>query len=330
MTAALRSLTSDIAGARLQRRWAGAVRDILPMLGLLALVAWFASASPFFLDKVNITNLLTDASTLMVCAFGMTLIILIGEIDLSVAAMISLLSIVLARLLAAGLSWPLAVLLVLAVGCLIGIVNGALTVFGDIPSFIVTLGMFSVSTGLAYTLTNGIALPIADISFLDVFYNRQWLGVPIPLVAVAVAFGAVRILMQRTAVGREMCAIGANREAARFSGVEVARVRLVTFAVMGLLVGVGAVFAAARLGSGAPNAFPTLTLDVIAAVVIGGAALTGGRAHLSRTLLGVLLIAVLNNGLTLLNVNSYLQYIVKGVIILVAVLLDRSSSEVRG
>ena len=307
--------------------WLGRLRDALPFLGLLALVAWFSSASPYFLDSVNATNLMADASTLLVCAFGMTLVILIGEIDLSVAAMISLLAIVLARLLAAGLPWPAVVLLVLLAGTGLGLLNGALSVYGDIPSFIVTLGTFSIATGLAYTLTGSIALPVADQVFLDVFYTRTWLGVPVPLVLVAFSFVAVWLFLRRSAVGRELYAVGANREAARFSGVRVERVRLLVFGVMGLLVGAGAVFAAARLGSGAPNAFPTLTLDTIAAVIIGGAALTGGRASLPRTLLGVLLIAVLNNGLTLLNVDSSLQYIVKGVIILLAVLLDRSAAQ---
>ena len=315
------------AGTSSAARRLGRLRDALPVLGLLGLVAWFTSASPFFLDRVNATNLLTDASTLLVCAFGMTLVILIGEIDLSVAAVVSLLAVVLARLLAAGVPWPAVVLVVLLAGTAVGLLHGALTVYGDIPSFIVTLGTFSVATGLAYTLTGSIAVPVADQVFLDLFYTRTWAGVPVPLVLVALAFASAWVFLRRSAVGRELYAVGANREAARFSGVQVARVRLLVFAVMGLLVGAGAVFAAARLGSGAPNAFPTLTLDTIAAVIIGGAALTGGRASLARTLLGVLLIAVLNNGLTLLNVDSSLQYVIKGVIILLAVLLDRSAAQ---
>jgi ribose transport system permease protein len=303
----------------------GRLRDALPVLGLLGLVGWFTAASPYFFDSVNATNLLTDAATLLVCAFGMTLVILIGEIDLSVAAMVSLLSVVLARLLAAGLTWPSVLVVVLLAGAALGLLNGALTVYGDIPSFIVTLGTFSIATGLAYTLTGSIAVPVADQVFLDLFYTRTWAGVPVPLVLVALSFTGVWLLLRRTAVGRELYAVGANREVARFSGVRVERVRLLVFGVMGLLVGAGAVLAAARLGSGAPNAFPTLTLDTIAAVILGGAALTGGRARLSRTLLGVLIIAVLNNGLTLLNVDSSLQYVIKGTIILVAVLLDRSA-----
>jgi ribose/xylose/arabinose/galactoside ABC-type transport system permease subunit len=314
------------AGASPAARWAGRLRDALPVLGLLGLVAWFTSASPYFLDTVNATNLLTDAATLLVCAFGMTLVILVGEIDLSVAAMISVLCVVLARLLAAGLPWPLVLVLVLLAGAGIGLLNGALTVYGDIPSFIVTLGTASIATGLAYALTGSLAIPIADQVFLDLFYTRSWLGVPVPLMLVGLCFCGAGLFLRRSAVGRELYAVGANREAARFSGVRVERVRLLVFAVTGLLVGVGAVFAAARLGSGAPNAFPSLTLDVIAAVILGGAALTGGRASLSRTLLGVLLIAVLNNGLTLLSAESSLQYVVKGVIILLAVLLDRSAA----
>jgi ribose transport system permease protein len=321
-TVDVQAVAGPPAAARL-----GRLRDALPVLGLLGLVAWFSSVSPYFLDGVNATSLLIDASTLLVCAFGMTLVVLIGEIDLSVAAVVSLLAVLLARLLTAGLPWPAVVLLVLLAGVAIGLLNGVLTVYGDIPSFIVTLGTASVATGLAYTLTGSIAVPIVDLAFLDLLYTRTWAGLPVPLLLVALLFAVAWVLLRRTPVGRELYAVGANREAARCSGVRVEQVRLLVFGVMGVLVAAGAVLAAARLGSGAPNAFPTLTLDTIAAVVIGGAALTGGRASLPRTLLGVLLIAVLNNGLTLLNVDSSLQYVVKGAIILVAVLLDRSAAQ---
>lgn len=308
------------------RHASGLLHTALPVTGLVGLLAWFGSVSPYFLETSNLQNLVNDAATLLLCAFGMTVAILVGEIDLSVGAVVSLLAVLLGTALSHGLSWPVAALLVVLCGIAISVMNGLFTILGDIPSFIVTLGTFSAATGVAYIVTAGVAVPIADTAFLDLFYTTTWLGLPVPLYVVLLALASVWLLQRHTATGREMRATGANREAARLSGVHVHRVRLASFVVLGLLVGAAAVLAAARLGSGAPNAFPTLTLDVIAAVIIGGAALTGGRASVLRTLVGALLIAVLNNGLIMLNVNSYYQYVIKGAIILVAVLLDRANA----
>ena len=303
-----------------------ATSALLPLVGTAALLVLFSTLSPYFLDPTNLQNLVNDASTLLLCAFGMTLVILVGEIDLSVGAVCSLLTIVFASLLTIGLAWPVAALVVLMVGVGISAINGVISVIGRVPSFIVTLGTMSIATGASYLLTGSIALPITDEAFFSALYFGTFLGLPVPTYLVAGALIAVRIFQTRSALGREFVAVGMNSEAARLSGINSARTRIVAFLLMGLLVGGGAVLAAARLGSGAPNSFPTLTLDVIAAVVIGGASLSGGRAFVMRTLLGGLLIATLNNGLTLMNVNSDFQYIIKGVIILIAVLIDRSSA----
>ncbi len=299
------------------------VRSLLPVIALVLVFVGLSIISPFFLNLSNLQGLVNDSATLMLCAFGMTLVILVGEIDLSVGAVTSFLGVMLALALGAGLAWPLGAVIVLLAGILIGIVNGAITVYGDIPSFIVTLGMMSVVTGLSYVLIGGIAVPIADVAFLDLLYFVQILGLPVNFFIVLVCFVAAAFLRSRMVVGREMVAVGLNRDAANMSGIRVRRVRMFAFAAMGLLVGIGAVLAAARLGSGAPNSFPSLTLDVIAAVVIGGASLFGGRAWMWRTLVGALLIAVLNNGMNLLNIESSLQFTIKGALILVAVLIDQ-------
>jgi ribose/xylose/arabinose/galactoside ABC-type transport system permease subunit len=311
------------------RALATRARDLMPYLGLILVILFFAIASDFFLNPRNFQRLATDSATLMLVAFGMTLVILIGEIDLSVGAVVSLLSVVMAQVMAAGWAWPAAAAFGLALGTLTGGVNGAITVFGRIPSFIVTLGMLSVATGLAFIFTGAISVAIMDATFLDLFYSVRLLGIPIPLLIVAAGFAAVRTLMMRTRMGRELFALGANAEAARLSGVPVARRKLQVFLIMGLLVGAAAVLSAARLGSGAPDARPILTLDAIAAVIIGGASLYGGWASVTRTLVGALLIAVLNNGMVLLNVTTDAQYIVKGVIILIAVVLDRLATGAR-
>lgn len=301
----------------------------MPYLGLLLLVVFFSVASDYFFNLRNFQRLVTDSSTLIVVALGMTMVILVAEIDLSVGAVVSLLSVLLAQIMAAGFAWPVAVAATLLLSVGIGLINGAITVLGRIHSFIVTLGMFSVATGLAYIFTGAISVPIMNVVYLDLFYSDTFMGVPVPLMIVILAFAICLLLLYRTAFGRELFALGANPEAARLSGVPVRRDKILVFVIMGVLVGIGTVLSASRLGSGAPGSSPQLTLDAIAAVIIGGASLFGGRTSILRTLLGALVIGVLNNGMVLLNINVDSQYIVKGVIILIAVVLERIASGTR-
>ncbi len=311
------------------RRAAALLRDLLPYAALVLVVGYFAFASEFFLNTRNFERLVTDSATLMLVAFGMTMVILLGEIDLSVGAVVALLSVILAQLMAAGVGWPLAVLLVLLAGMGIGGLNGVITVLGDIPSFITTLGMMAIATGLAFVVTGSVSVAIMQDRFLDLFYDDRLLGLPVPLWIVLGAFGACGVYLNRTVAGHELFALGANQKAAALSGVPVKRRKITVFVIMGALVAIAACLSAARLGSGAPGSVPALTLDAIAAVIIGGANLFGGRAFVSRTLMGAALIAVLNNGMVLLNVNIDAQYIIKGLIILLAVVLERLAAGAR-
>ncbi|MEM8823092.1 MAG: ABC transporter permease [Pseudomonadota bacterium] len=314
---------SNAAAIETGRRIASILRDALPYAGLIAVVIFFSLSSEFFLNFRNFERLVTDSATLMLVAFGMTLVILLGEIDLSVGAVVSLLAVILAQMMAAGWAWPLAVLAILLLGITIGGLNGVITVIGDIPSFIVTLGVMAVATGLSFVFTGSISVAIMDEPFLVLFYDAKLLGLPVPLWIVVITFAATVLFMTRTVPGRELYAVGANPAAARLSGVPVGRRKITVFAIMGLLIAMAAVLSAARLGSGAPASVPALTLDAIAAVIIGGASLFGGRASLVRTLMGAALIAILSNGMVLMNINIDAQYIVKGVIILIAVVLER-------
>lgn len=311
------------------RNLAGFLRDALPYAGLIAVIVFFSLSSEYFLNLRNFERLVTDSATLMLVAFGMTLVILLGEIDLSVGAVVSLLAVILAQVMDAGAAWPVAVLAALSIGLGIGLVNGVVTVLGDIPSFIVTLGMMAVATGLGYVFTGSISVAIMSEPFLVLFYDARFLGLPVPLWIVGLAFAMAIVFQTRTVPGRELYAIGANPAAARLSGVPVRRRKITVFAIMGVLVAMAAVLSAARLGSGAPASVPALTLDSIAAVIIGGASLFGGRASLVRTLMGAALIAVLNNGMVLMNINIDAQNVVKGLIILVAVVLERLASGAR-
>ncbi|MEN0001867.1 MAG: ABC transporter permease [Pseudomonadota bacterium] len=299
------------------------IRDVLPYAGLILLIVYFSFASDFFLNTRNFERLATDSATLILVALGMTLVILLGEIDLSVGAVVALLSVIAAQAMAAGFPWYGAAVIAVIAGMTIGLANGVITVVGQIPSFIVTLGMMAIANGLGYVFTGSISVAIMDDTFLDLFYSVSLVGLPVPLWIVVIAFIACVIMLDRTVFGRELFAIGTNAQAAQLSGVAVRKRKISVFVIMGLLVGIGAVLSASRLGSGAPGSSPALTLDAIAAVIIGGASLFGGKASIVRTLLGALLIAVLNNGMVLLNINVDSQFIIKGLIILFAVVLER-------
>lgn len=299
------------------------LRDALPYVSLVLLVIFFSFASEYFLDLRNFQRLATDSATLLIAAMAMTLVILLGEIDLSVGAVTALLSVIAAQLMAAGWAWCAASLATLAIALGIGALNGVVTAYGRIHSFVVTLGVNAIATGLAYLFTGAISVAILDTFFLDFFYSVTFSLLPVPLWIVLTIFAALTLLLTRTSFGRELFAMGANPVAAALCGIRLERNKVMVFALAGLLVGIGALLSASRLGSGGPNSSPSLTLDAIAAVIIGGASLFGGRASIHRTLLGGLLIGVLNNGMVLMNVNADAQYIVKGLIILLAVVLER-------
>jgi len=222
--------------------------------------------------------------------------------------------------------WPYVVVVGLLFATGIGLVNGLVTVVGRIPSFIVTLGTFSIAQGVAIGITGNNAVPVFDEAFLAAFADGRVLGLPVPVLHVAAVALACHALLTLTAFGRELVAAGGNRRAAALSGVRVDRVRVLGFVLAGLCVGLAAALLVAQLGTGTPSGAPNLTLNVIAAVVLGGTSLFGGRGSVVGTLVGGLLIATLANGLTLLQVSSYLQQTITGAIIVVAVLLDRGRS----
>lgn len=292
-----------------------------PLGGLIALVVVMAVLSKDFLNGQNLLNVGVQASVTAILAFGVTFVIVSAGIDLSVGSVAALSATVVAWAATnEGLPVFVAVLLGLAVGAAAGLLSGALVAYGKLPAFIATLAMLSVGRGLALVISGGSPIPFpASVSRLGDTLGG-WLPVP---VLVMIVMGLVAALvLARTYTGRAMFAIGGNEEAARLSGIDVKRRKLVIYALSGLFAAVAGIVLAARLTSAQPQAAVGYELDAIAAVVIGGASLSGGSGKASGTLIGALILAVLRNGLNLLSVSAFWQQVATGLVIALAVLLD--------
>lgn len=293
-------------------------------IALALLVGVFALLSPFFFTASNLLNIGAQASVLMIAAFAMTFVIIAGQIDLSINSIASLVGVIVAVLIAQSYPIPLAILAGLATGMLAGFINGFIVVKGAIPSFIVTLGMYSALRGLTFVITQASTIPVRNESFIGLFSDATRIfGVPVSILYAAGMFVLLHFLLSSTVFGNYVYAVGGNEQATRLSGINVDRIKIWVFTLSGLVVAFAGILAMARLAAGTTENPRNLELDAIAAVVLGGTSFSGGRGSLVRTVLGVLLIATLNNGLTLLNTPYYTQLIVKGVIVVAAVLLDR-------
>ena len=294
-----------------------------PLVALLILVVALTIMSDTFLTVTNIFNIGQQVAVLAVCALGGTAVIILGGIDLSVGAVLGLSGAVVGYLyVQAGLPMAVAIAIGLVVGTLAGVVNGLMITYGRLPAFIATLAMMSVARGLSLVLLEGKPLSGFPDGFrnLSTFYVGGW--VPSSVLIAAALFGVGMVYFRWRPSGRALYALGANYEVARLSGLPVRRLTVSVYAFAGLLAGVGGVLTTARLGSAQPTAGMGLELDVIAAVVIGGASLVGGYGSLLGTIVGVAIIGVLRNGLNLLNVSSFWQSVVIVSVIAVAVLAE--------
>jgi ribose transport system permease protein len=293
-----------------------------PIVALLLIFIVVALTTPHFLAIDNFQNIALQAAVLSIVAIGSTVVILTGGIDLSPGAMIGLLTMVLASLLKLqGWSLLIAIPAVLLCGALLGAVNGFFVAYVRIPSFIVTLAALSAFTGLALTVGGGTPLVSLSPELQEIFYG-QLFGIPLPLIYVVGLYAVAIITLNHTTLGREMYAVGGNEVAARLSGIRVKRIRLLAFLIAGACAAIGAVLLAARLNSGSPNYGTGIELQAIAAAVVGGTSLSGGRGHVFNTLIGVLIITVVQNALNLNAVSPAVQSIAIGLIILLAVGLD--------
>lgn len=299
------------------------IRDAGVFVAIILLGALFSFSSPHFLSVSNFLNIGKQVTVLAIAAFAMTFVIISGEIDLSIGPVTSLVGIFAAMTMAAGGSAVSALLVALATGIIFGAFTGSFVVFGRVPSFIASLGAFSIARGVAYALTDGRAVAILDIRYLYTFAEMTPLGVPISIWIVIIAFIALHALLANSTFGARVYSVGGNAQAARYSGLSVGGTKLAVFLVDGVLIGLAGVLLSARLGTGFVDGARNLELDAIAAVVLGGTSFSGGRGALWRTVAGVLLIGLLNNGLSLVNVNTYFQISIKGLIIIGAVLADQ-------
>jgi simple sugar transport system permease protein len=302
--------------------WAAGHAQVLSIaLFLLLACALFGLGTEAFLSEGNLLNLLRQAAPMLIVAVAMTFVITTGGIDLSVGSTVALTNALVALVLAAGVPWPLAAAGILLVGAGIGAVQGWFVAVQGIPSFIVTLAGLSALRGVALLLTQGYSIPIAPGAFTAI--GRGWLlGVPVPALLALLAAAVGFVVLRRTRYGRQVTAPGANTEAARRVGMPVRRVIGSVYAVSGAASALAGLVIAARLGSGSSNAAVGFELDVIAAVVLGGTSLAGGRGSVLGTVLGALTIAVIGNGLILAHVSPFFTQILTGAIILLAVWLN--------
>jgi ribose transport system permease protein len=295
---------------------------VAPLIALLLVAAVTAILTPRFLDGGNLSNLALQVSIVAIIAIGSTVVIFAGGIDLSPGSAIALLTVIFATMVKfGGVPLPVGIGLTLVFGALLGAVNGILTAYLRIPSFITTLAALSAFRGIAFMFNNGSPVFSVDPNLEPIFYG-SFLGLPLPLYYLVILYALAWAGMRYTRTGRSIYAVGGNLSAAVLSGLKVKRIQLIAFVIAGLMAGVGAVLMAARLNSGSPNYGAGLELSAIAAAVIGGASLAGGRGNIINTAIGALTIVIVQNGLNLNAVPASAQNVVIGVIIVIAVGID--------
>lgn len=303
------------------------LQKIGPFIGLIVIVLIFSILEPGFLSVNNLLNVLRQVSFNALIAFGMTFVILTGGIDLSVGSILALTGAVSAGLIASGIDPILAMLAGLLLGAILGAVNGVIIAKGKVAPFIATLATMTIYRGLTLVYTEGRPISgLGDNVAFQMLGKGYFLGIPIPVVTMLISFGILYFILKKTTFGRRVYAVGGNEEASILSGINTDRIKIYVYSLTGLLSALAALMLTSRLNSAQPTAGEMFELDAIAAVVLGGTSLTGGRGWIVGTLIGALIIGVLNNGLNIIGVTSFFQQVVKGAVILLAVLLDRKKT----
>jgi ribose transport system permease protein len=295
------------------------------LVGLLVLMALVSLYSPNFLTVDNLLNILRQTSINAIIAFGMTFVILTAGIDLSVGSVLAFTGAVCASLVAADMSLWLAIPVTLVLGAALGATNGLIISVGGVQPFIATLVGMTALRGATLVFTDGRPVGTIDGASADAFWavgGEYVFGLPVPVLIMIGVFVLCWFVLSHMRFGRQVYALGGNEQVARLAGIAVGRAKVAVYAVSGLLAALAGIVITARLESAQPTAGTSYELDAIAAVVLGGTSLMGGRGTLFGTLVGALIIGVLNNALNLMDVSSYYQMIAKGAVILLAVLVD--------
>lgn len=299
--------------------------ELTTLIALVGLMIVITIINPSFLTTNNLLNLLLQVTANGFIAFGMTFVILTGGIDLSVGSSLALSSALAAGLIGGGLPVPVAIVLAICLGGLFGMLNGLLIAYGKLAPFIITLATMTIFRGatLVYTNGNPVTKGLSD-SFLFQFLGQGYIvGIPFPVILMFLVFVILAILLHKTAFGKAVYALGGNEKAAYISGIKLNKVKIIIYTISGMMASLSGLIITSRLSSAQPTAGASYEMDAIAAVVLGGTSLSGGKGRIWGTLIGALIIGVLNNGLNIIGVSAFWQQVVKGIVILIAVLLDR-------
>ena len=299
------------------------------LIALLVMIAIVSFLNPHFFTLPNILNILRQTAVNAILAVGMTLVILTAGIDLSVGSILALSGAVGASLIAQELPVVISIAAALGVGTALGAVSGVIIAKGKVQAFIATLVAMTLVRGLTLVYTDGRPISTGFTDTADAFAaigTGYLLGVPVPVWLMVITFGLAWYLLNHTRLGRYIYALGGNEEATRLSGINVDRIKITVYAICGFLSALAGLIVTSRLSSAQPTAGGGYELDAIAAVVVGGTSLMGGKGSIMGTLVGALIIGFLNNALNLLDVSSYYQMIAKAMVILLAVLVDTRST----
>ena len=315
------NLNAKAKAVKLAKRVTG-INEFGVIVGLILLLTFFSLSADYFLSWSNMVNIARQVSMIAIMAFGMTVVVVSGGIDLSVGAIMGFSGVFTAALMM-NFHMPVWVCVIGGIlsGGIIGYINGTVITKLKIPSFIATLAMLNIARGLTYLYTD--AKPIYGLPDHFNIIGTGYIGpIPIPVILMLLVFAVFTVLMKKTKIGRYALSIGGNAEVARLSGINIKRYMRSFYLISGLMAGLAGIILTARMGSGEPNAGLSLEMDVIAAVVLGGTSLSGGKGTILGTLCGALLMGVLDNGLAMLQVSPFAQMVCTGVIVLIAVAIS--------
>lgn len=299
---------------------------IIAVLVIMCIIVSIATDK--FLSANNIISVLRQISINTYIALGMTLIIILGHIDLSVGAIVAMSgTLTVGFIVNQGMPLPIAIMIGILIGALAGFISGFIVANFRVPAFIITMAMMNVANGIAYVYSGGQSTRIKDEFFIAIGTGYLFNVIPLPVVYMVVLILIFSFVLSKTKFGTYVYAIGGNREAARLSGVPIKKVEIIVFTISGLLSAFAGLVLCSRMYSGQPSVGSGYELDAIAACVLGGTSMTGGKGRISGTVFGAMVIGIISNGLNLIGVSSYWQLIVKGLIIACAVLLDNQKDK---